>query len=124
ILAAAPGLFTFSQNGQGAAVALDAFTFTLPPFNATRSNGQPNIITFFGSGLGADAKGVDGDIAPNGQATICGAPVVVQYAGRAPGFTGLNQLNLVLPVGVSSGDHNVQVTRNSVASNVVTIAIR
>jgi len=56
--------------------------------------------------------------------TIDGNPVVVQYAGRAPGFTGLNQLNLVLPVGISSGAHNAQITRNGVASNVVTIAIR
>jgi len=124
ILAAAPAFFSFSQNGQGAAVALDAFTFTLPPFSATRSNGQPNIITFFGSGLGADATDVDGNIAANVQATIDGAPVVVQYAGRAPGFTGLNQLNLVLPAGISSGTHNVQITRNGVASNVVTIAVQ
>jgi uncharacterized protein (TIGR03437 family) len=58
------------------------------------------------------------------QATIDGNPVVVQYAGRAPGFTGLNQLNLVLPVGISSGAHNAQITRNGVASNVVTIAIK
>ncbi len=124
ILDAAPALFTFSQDGKGAATALDAFTFTLPPFNATRTNGQPNIITFFGTGLGADATDVDGDVATDMQATIDGAPVVVQYAGRAPGFTGLNQFNLVLPAGISSGVHNVQIARNGVASNVVTIAIR
>jgi uncharacterized protein (TIGR03437 family) len=124
ILGAAPAIFTFSQDGKGAAVALDAFTFTLPPFNATRSNGQPNIIAFFGSGLGADATDVDGNVAATVQATIDGAPVVVQYAGRAPGFTGLNQFNLVLPAGISSGMRNVQITRNGVASNVVTIAIR
>jgi len=124
ILAAAPALFTVSQNGLGPAVALDAFTFTLPPFNATRPNGQPNIIVFFGSGLGADATDVDGNAAANVQATIDGAPVVAQYVGRAPGFTGLNQLNLVLPEGISSGVHNVQIMRNGGASNVVTIAIR
>src|SRR5262245_39269774 len=124
IIAAAPALFTFSQDGQGPAVALDGFTFTFPPFNATRPDGQPNIIVFFGSGLGADATDVDGNVAANVLATIDGNPVVVQYAGRAPGFTGLNQLNLLLPVGISSGTHNVQITRNGAASNVVTIAIR
>lgn len=123
ILAAAPALFTFSQDGQGPAVAIDAMS-TFPPFNATRPDGQPNIIVFFGSGLGADATDVDANVAANVQATIDGNPVVVQYAGRAPGFTGLNQLNLLLPVGISSGTHNVQITRNGVASNVVTIAIR
>jgi len=124
ILAAAPALFTFSQDGRGPAAALDGFTFTLPPFNATRSNGQPNIVTFFGSGLGADATDVDGNVAATVQATIDGNPVVVQYAGRAPGFTGLNQFNLVLPVGISSGAHNAQIARNGVASNVVMIAIQ
>ncbi|MGE0132277.1 MAG: kelch repeat-containing protein [Blastocatellales bacterium] len=124
ILAAAPALFTFSQDGKGAAAALDAFTFTLPPFNAARSNGQPNIVAFFGSGLGTDATDVDGNAAASVQATIDGAQVVVQYAGRAPGFTGLNQFNLVLPAGISSGTHNAQITRDGVASNVATIAIR
>ncbi len=123
ILASAPALFTLSQDGRGPAAALDAFTFTLAPFNATR-NGQPNIIAFFGAGLGADATDVDGNVAANVQVTIDGVPAVVQYAGRAPDFTGLNQLNVVLTGGISSGTHNVQVTRNGVASNVVTIAIR
>jgi uncharacterized protein (TIGR03437 family) len=124
VLAAAPALFTLSQDGKGLAAALDAFTFAPPPFNATRSNGQPNIIAFFGSGLGADATDVDGNVAASVQATIDGAPVLAQYAGRAPGFTGLNQFNLVLPAGISSGTHSAQITRNGVASNVVTIAIR
>lgn len=123
ILAAAPALFTLSQDGRGPAAALDAFTFTPAPFNATR-NGQPNIIAFFGTGLGEDATDVDGNVAANVQVTIDGNPAVVQYAGRAPGFTGLNQLNVVLTAGISSGAHDVRVTRNGEAGNVVTIAIR
>jgi uncharacterized protein (TIGR03437 family) len=124
ILPAAPALFTFSQDGKGAAAALDAFTFTLPPFNARRANGEANIIAFFGAGLGADATDVDGNVNASVQATIDGAPAVVQYAGRAPGFTGLNQLNVVLPVGITAGTHTVSVTRSGVTSNIVTIAIR
>jgi uncharacterized protein (TIGR03437 family) len=123
ILASAPALFTLSQDGRGPAAALDAFTFTPAPFNATR-NGQPNVIAFFGAGLGADATDIDGNVAANVQVTIDGNPAVVQYAGRAPGFTGLNQLNVVLTAGISSGAHNVQLIRDGVASNVVTIAIR
>jgi uncharacterized protein (TIGR03437 family) len=123
ILPAAPALFTFSQDGRGAAAALDAFTFAPPPFNATR-NGQPNIIAFFGTGLGADATDVDGNVAANVSVTIDGNPATMQYAGRAPGFTGLNQLNVVLTAGISSGTHNVQIIRNGIASNVVTIATR
>ncbi len=123
IIAAAPALFTLSQNGRGPAAALDAITSTGAPFDATR-NGQPNIIAFFGSGLGADATDVDGNVNANVAVTIDGSPATVQYAGRAPGFTGLNQLNVFLPAGISSGTHNVQLIRNGIASNVVTIAIR
>lgn len=121
---AAPALFTINQAGTGEAAALDAFTFTGAPFNATRPDGQPNVIAFFGTGLGADATDVDGNVAGSVQATIDGTPATVQYAGRAPGFTGLNQFNVVLPIGIASGTHNVQFTRNGVASNVVTIAVR
>jgi uncharacterized protein (TIGR03437 family) len=124
ILPAAPALFTFSLDGKGAAVAIDAFSFSLPPFNAKRSNGEANILAFYGSGLGADATDVEGNVSPGVQATIDGTPVSVQYAGRAPGFIGLNQLNLVLPENISSGVHTVQIARNGVASNIVTIAIR
>src|SRR5262249_27634562 len=124
VLPAAPAFFTFSQDGKGPAAAIDAFTFTLAPFNAKRSSGEPNIIAFFASGFGADATDVDGNFNTNLQVSIDGAPATVQYAGRAPGFTGLNQLNVVLPVDISSGTHNVQVSRNGVPSNIVTIAIQ
>lgn len=47
-----------------------------------------------------------------------------RYAGGAPGFVGLNQLNIVLPAGIAPGVHTVIVTRNGRASDTVTIAIR
>ncbi len=121
---AAPSLFTISQTGSGAAAAVDALTSTGPPFNAIRSNGQPNILAFFGTGLGPDATDIDGDVSASVQVTIDGVPAVVLYAGRAPGFTGLNQLNVELTGGITSGVHEVRVTRNGVTSNPVTIAIR
>ncbi len=124
VINAAPALFTVTQNGQGAAVAIDAFIFTGPPFNATRGNGEPNVLAFFGTGLGADATDIDGDVNASVQATIDGNPASVLYAGRAPGFTGLNQLNVVLPAGIGSGTHTVQVSRGGVTSNSVTIEIR
>jgi uncharacterized protein (TIGR03437 family) len=124
IATAAPSLFTLNQSGTGAAVALDAFTFTGPPFAATRANGEPNIIAIYGTGLGADATDVDGNVSASVQATIGGRPATVAYAGRAPGLVGLNQLNIALPAGITPGTHNVVVTRNGRASNAVTIAIR
>jgi len=120
----APSIFTQDSSGAGAASALDAFTFTPAPFNATRSGGLPNIIAFFGTGLGADATDIDANAGPNVQATIDGQAAQVLYAGRAPGFTGLNQMNVILPPGISSGNHRLVITRGGVSSNAVSIAIR
>src|SRR5581483_5909173 len=119
IAAAAPSLFTLDLSGNGPGVAQDAFTFTGPPFAATRATGEPNILAFYGTGLGADATDVDGNVSASVQVRIDGKPAEVLYAGRAPGFAGLNQLNVVLPAGITSGTHTVVVSRNGLASNVV-----
>lgn len=124
ILFAAPAIFTFNQNGSGPAVALDGFRSNLAPFDAKAPNGQPNIIAFFGTGLGADATDVNDNRNFEVPATIDGSLVTVQYAGRAPGFTGLNQFNLVLPATITSGTHTVQVARNDVLGNPVTIEVK
>jgi uncharacterized protein (TIGR03437 family) len=124
IRAAAPAIFTLNASGTGAAAAADAITGAAAPFNATQSNGQPNIISVFGTGLGGDATDVDGDVKANVTARIDGNPATLFYAGRAPGFTGLNQFNIALPAGISSGVHTLTLARNGVTSNSVTIAIR
>ena len=87
----ATNVFTLNQSGTGPAAALDAITFTGAPFSATRANGQPNIIALYATGLGADVTDVDGDASASTQATIAGNPMTVLYAGRAPGYVGLNQ---------------------------------
>jgi len=124
IAPSAPSIFTQDSSGAGAASALDAFTFTPAPFNATRAGGLPNIIAIFGTGLGADATDIDANAGANVQASIDGQAAQVLYAGRAPGFAGLNQINVMLPVGISSGVHRLVITRGGVSSNAVSIAIR
>lgn len=117
-------IFTANASGSGEAAALDAFTFSRAPFNSTQSNGQPNIIAVFCTGLGEDATDIDGNVAATVLATIDDQPVTASYAGRAPGFSGLNQLNIVFPAGITAGIHKLSVTRNGVASNAVTIIVR
>lgn len=124
VAVSAPAIFTSDGSGTGAAIALDAFTFTPAPFNPTSSNGQPNVITVFGSGLGEDGTDIAGNIAARVQATIDGKPVTVSYAGEAPGFVGLNQLNIVFPAGISAGNHTLVMSRNGLSSNAVGIAVR
>lgn len=120
----APSIFTMNQQGTGAAAALDAITFTGAPFNAMQANGQPNIIALFTTGLGADVTDADGNVNTSVEARIDGQVVTVQYAGRAPGFVGLNQINVQLPAGIASGTHTLTLSRNGALSNTVTIAIR
>ncbi|MEP7341222.1 MAG: kelch repeat-containing protein [Acidobacteriota bacterium] len=124
VLSSAPSIFTLNATGKGPAAAVDALTGVGAPFNAKRATGEPNIITFFSTGLGGDATDVDANISESVQANIDGNPINVLYAGRAPGFVGLNQLNLVLPAGISSGEHSLTIIRNGVVGNSVTISIK
>jgi uncharacterized protein (TIGR03437 family) len=121
---AAPAIFTTDASGSGAAAAIDAFTFAPGPFNAKQTSGEPNIIAVYGTGLGADATDVDGNVNTSVQARIDGSLVTVLYAGRAPGFAGANQFNLALPANIAAGAHTLTLTRGGVTSNSVTLTIR
>jgi uncharacterized protein (TIGR03437 family) len=119
----APSLFSIDGSGRGAAAAFDAITFKGAPFSATRPNGEPSVIAFYATGLGADATDVDGNVSSSVQVTIDSTSAVVAYAGQAPGFPGLNQLNVVLPAGLAPGIHTVRMTRGGRTSATVTIEI-
>jgi uncharacterized protein (TIGR03437 family) len=58
-------------------------------------------------------------------ATIGGVPALVSFAGLAPGFVGLYQVNVQVPQGVAAGDAvPVVVSMGATASNTVTISVR
>lgn len=124
IAPAVPAVFTLNQSGNGAAVAIDGINFTNAPFAAKQTNGQPNIIAVFGSSLGADATDADGNVNGSVQVTFDGIATTAGYAGRAPGFTGLNQFNINLPANITSGNHTLVISRNGIQSNPTTIAIK
>ncbi len=122
---AAPSIFTLDASGNGAAAATDAITGALPPYAALRANGEANILAVYFTGLGADATdSATANVASSVSVFINGLPATVQYAGRAPGFVGLNQLNIVLPAGLSSGAQRLRIGRGGLFSNETTIAIR
>ena len=124
VRATAPTIFTTNASGSGPAAALDALTYAAAPFNATMANGEPNIIAVFGTGLGADATEVDGNVNGSVTARINNQEVIVQYAGTAPGYVGLNQFNLYLPAGITTGTYPLTISRGGVVSNTVTITIK
>ncbi len=78
-----------------------------------------NILAVYGTGIGADAA--DGNVASLVSARIAGQPAPVLYAGSSV-YLGLNQINILLPAGLASGTHDLEVIRSGIMSNKVTIA--
>jgi uncharacterized protein (TIGR03437 family) len=57
--------------------------------------------------------------------TIGGQNAQVLYAGAAPGFQGLDQVNVALPAGFNQhGTVNVIITVDSQAANTVTLTFQ
>ena len=57
--------------------------------------------------------------------TIGGQPATVSFAGLAPGFVGVYQVNAQVPAGITPGDAvPVVLTQGSSQSNTATIAVR
>lgn len=119
---AAPGIFAGSIAHAGNR-----------PVDAANPATPGEIITFFATGLGATTPAVaTGAPAPSVTPALASLPVtvtiggtqsVVLFAGLAPGFAGLCQVNLTVPFGVS-GDVPVVLSAGGRSSNTVTIAVR
>jgi adhesin/invasin len=56
-------------------------------------------------------------------ATVGGQPATVLFAGLAPGYAGLYQVNLVVPQLVP-GDYPLQISAGGVASNTAIVSVR
>jgi adhesin/invasin len=84
------------------------------------------------TGLGTVTPAVPDGAGPTGtsqtdntvQLLIGGQSARVDYAGLAPGFAGLYQINAVVPSGVSSGNVPVAITVAGQTSPPVTIAVK
>jgi uncharacterized protein (TIGR03437 family) len=145
----APSLFTINASGKGlpAGVVLRVNASGQQSYEAlaryeggqavpvpvVRHNGETLFLLLFGTGL-REAEDSDGNaangVAENVTVTVGGVNVPVTYAGRAPNFAGLDQLNLQLPANVPAGANvaiTVQVSDgagNLLTANVVTIAVQ
>ena len=68
-----------------------------------------------GNGSSTSAQGVT--------ATLGGQPATVIFAGGAPGYAGLDQVNVTIPQ-LAPGDYPIQIFAGSAASNSATISVR
>lgn len=122
----APGLFTLGQ-GQSAALNQD---YSLN--SAARPAPAGSVIVVYVTGLGPVENPVATGLAATAHplsrvtspvtATIDGRPAQLMFAGLAPGFAGLYQVNIVVPQ-IPPGDHPLQLIAGNAASNIATISV-
>jgi len=125
----APGLFTITQDGKGEAAALHSDGKT--SVTAAKPAKPGEIITLFGTGLGLVSPSLaTGEPSTGNQTTVHptvtvdGNSAVVKFSGAAPGFVGLNQVNVQVPAGTrTASDIPVVLAVGDKTSNTVTIAV-
>ncbi len=124
---ASPSLFIY---GQSQAAALDENAALVGSVNPAR---RGHIISLFANALGpvSNTPGT-GDPAPSSPlavtntiptVSIAGIPATVQFSGLAPGFTGLYQVNVIVPENAPPGSDAVMLTINGVSSPSAQIAV-
>jgi virginiamycin B lyase len=101
---ASPGLFVVVRNADFRLVS------------ETNPVAAGDYMAIFATGLGKEPVPAE--------VTVGGAPAAVAYAGSAPGFVGLDQINARVPSGLNPGSHPVRVTVRGVASNEVRVWVR
>ncbi len=108
VAAAAPGIFTDADSH---AATVDA---TGQPVNLAHPATGGTVVSVFLTGMETLSQPV--------AATIGDAATTVQYAGPAPGYTGLSQVNIAVP-NLPNGVYPLIVQLNGVASNTAKLAI-
>ncbi len=107
-----PGVYSQPQNGIGAGAILRSNFTLLTPANPAR---RGDTVLIYLTGLGAlEPSLADGTAAPasplsrvvdNVNVYIGGQRATVSFAGAAPGFAGLYQLNVVIPANAPIGNN-------------------
>ncbi|HXA68399.1 MAG TPA: hypothetical protein VNV82_24770 [Bryobacteraceae bacterium] len=121
---ALPAIFTLDRSGTGPAAAIKAAN------NGVVSTSNPlhagDYVELYATGLGATTKQNGLDYATQQPiVTIGGQDCPVTFAGRAPGYVGLDQINCIVPAvpPVPLGAPGVIVTSGTRSSNVATLAV-
>ncbi len=127
---AAPGIFEFDLSGEKFAVATHADGSLVTEANPARSG---ETVIFYGTGFGpVDQPQATGEAAlASPLARTVGTPLVsignfggqVTFSGLAPGFVGLNQLNVKIAAGTPSGKQSIVFLTYGVSTNTSLIWI-
>ena len=125
-----PGIFTVPGTTQGAIELVKNSALA----DASNPASAGDYIAIYCTGLGAVSNPpADGAAVTDGSSTtvntvnvtIGNVPATVVYAGLAPYFAGVYQVNAQVPQGVAPGDSvPMQITMKAQQSNVATIAVQ
>jgi len=129
ILPQAPALFTFDSSGVGQAIVVHS-NYTLATPSAPVRGGES--VFLYAAGLGAtnpakqkgEPGGDGGVLGPLNKVddpvtvTIGDQAVTAFFAGIAPGFAGVYQVNFTLPTGLTAGNQPIKVTINGRSSGL------
>ena len=112
IAGSAPALFTADGSGSGPGLLFHGATFRTVTSQDPASPGE--VVVAYGTGLGTAQSVV---------ATIGDINVRPGYAGPAPNFEGVFQLNIRLPDNLTAGSHSLRVTADGASSNTVQVLV-
>ena len=131
ISGARPGVFTQNQSGSGPGAVVDLGGAKVNEANPVSVG---DAISIFATGLGEVAPGVPtGEAAPDDplsfstqdvEVTIDGVQAKVFFAGLAPRFVGLYQVNAEVPPGLPAGEADLVVSVGGQPSATVTVWVQ
>lgn len=125
----APGVMTLLLTGHALAVNLPGGSLNSAENAALPGQYIMVYITGQGQTTPPIATGAPAPASPFSvpyaqlQAKVGGKPAFVQFAGMAPGFVGLLQLNLLVP-DVPGGDQPLEVTLGNASANSTVVSVR
>lgn len=125
--AAAPAIFTLDFSGAGPAAALKATDQSVVSASNPLQSGDSVELFATGLGLTSNSNGMDVAV-QQPTVTVGGANCPVTFAGAAPGFSGLDQIDCTVPSGMlifdpANNSVPVVITSGNRTSNTATLAI-
>ncbi|MGH9612379.1 MAG: IPT/TIG domain-containing protein [Bryobacteraceae bacterium] len=131
VQAAAPGIFT-SADGTNQAAALNDNDADDVPNNPGAPAPVGSIVSLFFTGQGPVNAQLRNGVPASGEApvpallsisaTVGGVPAEVTFAGLAPGYVGVAQMNLKVPP-LASGNYPVVISAGGVTSNSAILTV-